>query len=435
LEDFMELSLSRAWRVGVAICLVSAATGVSAADRDEPRGALTLAQAIDAALQRNPALQASRYDLTAAQARVLQAGMRLNPEVGLELENFAGSGAARGTEALEATLSLGQVVELGGKRGLRRSVAEADSDLVAIELRAQQLDVLADVTRRYIDVVAAQERERFASENTGLAQQTLDAITARVKAARSPVAESSRARIAATRASIEKRQAELGLHTARSALASSWGSSDAQFSTANADLFAFNAIQPFEALSEQLERNPDLARFATDARLRDAELRLAQAQTRPNIALSLGVRRFQESGDSALVAGFSMPLALYDRNQGAIREARVRRAQSEAELQAARSRARSTLFAIYQEMLGARERAQALRNDAVPQAQDALQQTQSGYDRGRFSFLELLTSQQDLLALREAAIDAAADYHRLLAELERITSEPLTTQNLEASLP
>lgn len=86
-------------------------------------------------------------------------------------------------------------------------------------------------------------------------------------------------------------------------------------------------------------------------------------------------------------------------------------------------------------MTAARERAESLRNDAVPQAQTALEQMQSGYERGRFSFLELLTSQQELLALRGAAIDAAADYHRLLSELERVTSEPLTTNDLEAPLP
>ena len=86
-------------------------------------------------------------------------------------------------------------------------------------------------------------------------------------------------------------------------------------------------------------------------------------------------------------------------------------------------------------MSTARESAESLRNEAIPQAQTALEQTQSGYDRGRFSFLELLTAQQELLALREAAIDSAADYHRLLAELERITSEPLTTNDIEAPLP
>ena len=420
-----------------AVACIALLLGVSAtAQAESPEPAeLTLASAIDMALKRNPDLMASRYELTAAQARIVQAGLRPNPQVGLELENFAGGGAFKGTDALETTLSLSQVIELGGKRGLRQSVAQADSDLIAIEQRARQLDVLAEVTRRFIDVVAAQERTRFAAENSKLAQQTLDAVNARVQAARAPVAEGSRARIAVTRTSIEERQAAAALRSARYALVSLWGDVEPTFRAASADLFAFAPVEAFPALVARIERNPDITRFASQARLRESELRLAQAQARPNVALSFGVRQLQESNDAALVAGFSMPLPVFDRNQGAIREARVRRVQSDAELQAALVRIRGTLYAAYQEMTAARESADSLRNEAVPQAQTALEQTQNGYERGRFSFLELLTAQQELLDLRAAAIDAAADYHRLLAELERVTSEPLTTNDIEAPLP
>lgn len=417
----------------IAVCLSTAA--VRAAESRATAVELTLASAIDQALKRNPDLVASRYELTAAQARVLQAGLRPNPELGLELENFAGSGSARGTDSLETTLSLSQVVELGGKRGFRRSVAEAEGDVIALEQRAGQLDVLAEVTRRFIDVVAAQERARFAAENSTLAQQTLDAINARVQAARAPVAEASRARIAVTRTAIEERRAAAALRSARYGLAALWGDVEPTFTAAGADLFTFVPVAAFPALMTQIERNPDITQFASQARLRDAELRLAQAQARPNLALSLGVRRLEENNDTALVAGFSMPLPVFDRNQGAIREARARRAQSDAQLQAALVRVRGTLYAVYQEMVAARESAESLRNEAIPQAQIALEQTQSGYERGRFSFLELLTAQQELLELRQAAIDSAADYHRLLAELERITSEPLTTNDIEAPLP
>jgi cobalt-zinc-cadmium efflux system outer membrane protein len=431
----MKIWIARALSTCLIAIVALASARTNAAEATEPRGAITLAQALDTALKNNPELAASRYELTAAQARIIQADLRLNPELGLELENFAGSGDVSGTDALETTLAFSQVIELGGKRSLRRSVAEADSDLVTLELRARQLDLLAEVTRKYIDVVAAQERARFGGENTALAQRTLDAIAARVKAARSPIAEESRARIALTRAQIDQRQAALALETARSALSLTWGRVDPQFDSANADLFAFEPLEPFEALAAQVERNPDIVRFATNARLRDAEVQLAQAQVRPNVAFSIGVRNFRDSGDNALVAGFSMPLAVHDRNQGAIREARARRAQSDAELTASRTRVLGTLYALYRETGATRERATALRNDALPQARDALTQTQRGYERGRFSFLELLTTQQELLALSEAAIDAAADYHRLLAELERLTSEPLTTQDLEAPLP
>lgn len=431
----MVSSLLRAAFACIALCSYVGLVSAQSAERPRAAAELTLADAISLALARNPDLVASRYELTAAQARILQAGLRLNPELDMELENFAGSGAVASADALETTLSLSQVIELGGKRGLRRSVAEADSDLIAIEQRARQLDVLAEVTRRFIDVAAAQERVRFAAESTRLAQQTLDTTEARVNAGRAPVAEASRARIAVTRAAIDERRAAAALRSARYALSSLWGDVEPAFTTASADLFAFAPVEPFQALVEQIERNPDITRFASEARLREAELRLARAQARPNLALSLGVRRFEDNNDTALVAGFAIGLPVFDRNQGVIREARVRRAQSEAERTAALVQIRGALYVGYQEMTAARESADALRNEAIPQAQTALEQTRDGFDRGRFSVLELLTAQQELLVLRAAAIDTAADYHRVLAELERVTSEPLTTNDLEAPLP
>ena len=77
---------------------------------------------------------------------------------------------------------------------------KATCDLVVVEQRARELDLLSEVARHFIAVVAAQQRQRFAQEATALARRTLDAITERVDAARSPVAEQSRARIALTRA-------------------------------------------------------------------------------------------------------------------------------------------------------------------------------------------------------------------------------------------
>jgi len=384
---------------------------------------LTLAQALDAALQRNPELAASAFELTAAMARREQAGLRPNTEASLELENFAGNGAQRGTDALETTLALSQVIELGGKRAARLAVAEADLESSAVGQRAHELDALAETTRRFIDAAAARERLTFARDARRLAQETLAAIGKRVDAARSPIAERSRARIALTRADLDLRQAERNSRAARYQLAASFGDTEPQFAEVRADLFGFAASEPFNAWFERLARNPDLLRFASAARQRDAELRLAQAQSRPDLSVSVGVRRFADTGDTALVAGLSMPIAWRDRNQGAIAEARARRSQTEAERVAALSRLRATLFALHGQADAARERAQTLRDDALPQARAALEQTRSGYDVGRFSFLELASAQAELLELQQAAIDAAADHHRLRAELERLTGE------------
>jgi cobalt-zinc-cadmium efflux system outer membrane protein len=68
-----------------------------------------------------------------------------------------------------------------------------------------------------------------------------------------------------------------------------------------------------------------------------------------------------------------------------------------------------------------------LRSEAVIQAQAALAQTRDGYERGRFSYLELAAAQEELLDLERASIEAAAEYHRLQAEIERLTGESITT--------
>lgn len=401
----------------------------------EPTGELTLAAAVQAALARNPDLTANAYELKTADARVLQAGLRPNPELSVQLDNLSVGGAARGSDVLASTLGLSQVIEMGGKRNFRIEVATRDRDVVDVERQAQQLDVLAEVVRRFISVVAAQERLVFTRSAQELAEKTLNAITARVQAARSPEAERSRADIALTRAQIQLQQAESELRSARFSLAALWGGQEAVFTQAHADLFALEPVEPFEALVQKLERNPDFVRFASEARLRDAEVRLAQAQARPNVTFNVGVGQFNETRNTGISAGFSMALPLFDRNQGNIREAQVRRAQTDAQRRAAFLRARTAVYGLYQELNAVRTRLQTLRAQALPKAQQALEQTQNGYERGRFSYLELATAQQELLDVRVAVIEAAASYHSELAEIERLTGEPVAAAPIQQELP
>lgn len=312
--------------MGVASLIVAVAqmsVAYSAAPTSEPTGTLTLADAVTATLSHNPDLAVGGYELKAGDARTLQAGLRPNPEASVEVGGFVGSGVARDVGEQQATLSLSQVLELGGKRARRVEAAQSDRVVLGVEQQAHELDVLAEVTRRFIDVVADQAQIAFSRGALELAERTEKAIAARVQAARTPEAELSRARI-------EVRQAQSVLEGARRSLAAMWGGTDARFEKVQADLYALPPLESFDSLRQLLDRNPDFVRFASEARLRDAELRLAQAQARPNLTLGVGVRGFWSTGDVGMVAGFSMPIPAFDRNQGAIAEAPVRREQTQA---------------------------------------------------------------------------------------------------------
>jgi cobalt-zinc-cadmium efflux system outer membrane protein len=418
------------WRIArplPACCwaLILITSVAAAADFAEPRGELTLADAVSAALLRNPALQSAGFDVRAAHARIAQAGLRPNPELGVSLENFGGRGGLRNTAALESTLTLSQVIELGGKRDRRVEVASYDRDLAALARSARQLDVLAEVTRRFIDVAAQQEQLLLARRATGLSEKTLAAINRRVAAARAPAADKSRAAIALGRIRLQEAQARQQLLGAHRRLAALWGSTEPRFGDARADLFDLPPVANFDGLMAKLKTQPDFLQFASAARLRDAEWQLAKAAAKSDVTVGAGLRRFEETGDIGLVVNFSMPLPLANRNQGRIREADIRREQVQVDEQAAFIDAQAALFEFYQGLRQARTEVATLREQLIPQAEAALAQIQYGYERGRFSYLELADAQRELLALQRETIAAAATYHRVLAEIERLTNEPL----------
>jgi cobalt-zinc-cadmium efflux system outer membrane protein len=412
-----------------ALLLIIAVEAAAAADFDEPRGPLTLDTAIAAALQRNPALRSAEFELRAVAARRAQAAQRPAPEVGIELENIAGSGDLRGTRSLESTLTLSQVVELGGKRAQRISVAGFEHDRTAVERSAQQLDVLAAVTRRFIDVAETQQQLLLARDGATLAGKTLASIEQRVAAARSPLAEQNRAAIALGRARLEEQKLTQQLLSAHRQLAALWGSTEPRFGDAHADLFDLPVVADFPELMAKLATQPALLRFASEARLRDAQWQLAMAEAKSDIQVGAGLRRFEETGDTGVVLNFSMPLSLGNRNSGVIREAALRREQVEVDRQAALDTTQAALFEFYQSLQQARVEVTALRDRLIPQAEAALQQTQYGYERGRFSYLELADAQRELLLMRREAIATAATYHRLLAEIERLTRTPLAAED------
>ncbi|MGH8249168.1 MAG: TolC family protein [Steroidobacteraceae bacterium] len=394
---------------------------------ESARAELTLADALRAASANNLALRSVPFEQQALEGRRQQAAVRPNPELGLEFENFAGSGDLSGRDALEATLALSQLIELGGKRDARRALADREYEILLTEQSVQRLDSQAEVARRFLAVVLDQERLALARRTAELAADVHAGIQRRVDAARSPIAEASRADIARVRARLDVADAERRLDSGRYALAASWGATKPDFGAARANLQQFPEVAEFERLASQLEQNPDQLLYLSEQRLREAELRLAQATKTPDFTVGAGVRRFEENGDSAFVLSFSVPLPVANRNAGAIAESQARIAALPYKREAALLELRTRLFALYQELQQSRTKATALSTELVPRAREALEQTRAGFDRGRFSYLEVAEAQRELLELEVTRIEVAASFHLILIEIERLTRQPLTT--------
>lgn len=413
----------------LSACLLTVVLAMLPAHAQESEPSLTLRQAIDKALAGNPELAAFAFELRAQDARTRQAALRPAIEAAVEAENIFGTGAAKGTDAAEFTFALSQVVELGGKRGSRVAAAQAQRSALDVERQARQLDVLAEVTRRFIAVAAAQEQLRLARKASALAQETIAGSERRVKAAKAPHVELDRAHIARDRAQLEERRAAIELESARKQLVALWGATPLdgqQLGDVQGDLFAMPPAGDFAELLGRLAGNPDFLRFASEARLRDAELRLAATLRRPDVTLGGGLRRFEESGDQAFVASLSFPLFSGTRTQPFVVEAQANRERVDADRRAAEVKASATLYELLLQLKQAVLEVQSLKDDMLPRADEALKETGYAYSRGRYSYLELVDAQREYLAVQRALIEAATDAHTLRAEVERLTNAPLT---------
>jgi len=399
---------------------------LSATVASEPTGVLTLRTALSQALVKNQTLEAYSWEVRAKEARMLQTSRFPNPELGVEIENFGGSGATKSFDAAESTVQLSQLVELGGKRFHRGKTAALERDVAAWDYEAKRFDVLTGTTLAFIEVLALQEQIRLAGETLRLAEQVLDTVRKRIQAGKVSPLEETKASVNLTISQISEQTARRNLNAARQRLASWWGSGSPGFEEARGDLQTLAAIPPLESLQRLLHQNPEIAR--RDAELQQARtaVELEKANRIPDVTLSGGVRQFAESDDHALVVGIGLPLPLFDRNQGGIQEARANLAKAQAERKAVEVNLNAELVEAYQALAASHAEASALRDQVLPSAQQAFSSAQLGYQEGKFGFLDVLDAQRTLFEVKGQYVETVARFQK-----EKVTVDRLIGQSMD----
>jgi len=396
-------------------------------DLNEPTGSLTLREALALALVRNPELEVFSWHVRAQEARILQAGLIPNPEIEFEMEDFSGTGALRGFDGAETTLLLGQLIELGGKRGKRKHLAALEGNLSTWDYEAKRLDVYTDVAKTFVDVVGAQERVALSTELVELAEQAVNRVSTRVRAGKDSPVEETKATVTLHTARLELERAKGDLEGTRKRLAAQWGSRLPAFERAEGILEEIAPVPTADRLAELTAVNPDVARWATEFERRQAAIDLADAGKIPDLTVVVGAKHLSEISESALVVGVGIPIPLFNRNQGDALEARYRLAQARAEARAAQAQTDAVLAETYQALTTAYTVATALRDDVLPAAESAYDMTSHGYQRGKFGFLDLLDAQRTLFEAKKQYINALTDYHRSTADMERLIGQTLDT--------
>lgn len=375
---------------------------------------LTLEDALSRALAADAALPAAQARIRGAKAGVRQADRPLNPSAGVEVENFGGSGSHGSFQRAETTLFLQQTIEMGGRRGARTNAAR--SELAATRARGgvRILDFLRDVELAWIEVVAATAQANLAEGRLAIAQQLLSEIARRAPTGRDPVFIQSRAEAQIALEQIAVDQAHEVARIARANLASYWrGKPDFQV-----DLTAFEGVV---VAGGAKAINPEIVLLEAQRSLAAARVGVERSRAVPDPTVRLGVRHYNETRDGALIAGLSVPLGVFDTNQGNIDRAEAERHAAELDLASARTALNREVTRLRARLGASLTEARRIQAEVIPRADRTVQLIREGLERGGFSYVEFNDALRMLNEARLRRIAALKSFHQDNAALGRLT--------------
>ncbi|CAN7399856.1 TolC family protein [Massilia sp. LjRoot122] len=383
---------------------------------------LTLDQAVEKALAANPGLRAAALDVAIAGGMRRQSALFPNPEL-----SFVREGTQRGTRT--QTVQLSQVLELGGKRSARIRLADSEQRLAAGSLDAARIDLRGDVTIAYFDALAAQERVRLAQASLDVATKATMAAAKRVAAGRVSPVEQDRAGVAQASSRLEFVEAEAKATVALYKLAAYWGdTSPPQHSLFMPDL-DLTPPPPLAELERGLAQAPRVRRARLQIEREQAQVGLDRVQRIPDVTLIVGSKKDDEIGRSQTVVGLSVPLPLFNRNQGALQASLARADKAQAEFDAERLRLHQALADAHQRAQLSREQVRSMREEILPAAQRVFDAAVTGFEAGKFGFLDVLDAQRTLLQIRTQYIQALYERYRAVADLGRLAGTGAAPEN------
>jgi len=374
---------------------------------------LSLAKAIELALEGNPEVAAAKRQWEATEGQVLQGRSRPNPELAYSLEDTR-------SKTRTQSWQLNLPVELGGKRAARTKAAEKTREQAQAQLAELQATVRANVAAAYFDVLTAQERLVLARDSAALAKSSTDTVSKRVAAGKVSPVEESKARVAEAGVRVELAQAASEQRNALSRLFALLGRIDAPYTVLDGKAENLPSVPSLADLQPLISSAPGVVLARIEVDRRKALTALEQSKRVPDVTVSVGMQRSNETQRNVLLFGVSVPLPIFDRNQGNLLEALKLEDKARDELQAASVRLHSEVAQGQERLSTIIAEVQSLKQDVLPGAKSAYDAATIGFENGKFNFLEVLDAQRTYFTAKSQYLKALGEAHRAAADIDRL---------------
>lgn len=402
--------LRRALAISVVIAALSAPSAGVAQD-------LSLSDALSRVTTGDPSVAVNAARLQAADAAIIQADVRPRDVVGVEVEDFTGTGPYSSFGRSQATAWYERTWERGGKREARVGAARFELDVTAERNRLRMLDLLAQVQATWVEALAAEAVIPIAEQRLVAAQQVEGEVSRRVGRALDPLFAAERARTTTMQARIALDQARENSRIARTTLASYWGATGGDYSL---DTTPFTIVSPSRPPAND---GPELALLTAERDATGARVRLAEASNVGDPSARVGLRHFGQGNDVAIMVGGSIPLGNRAANLGNVARANAEAQAAEAEIAVARAQIGREIDRIVAERAALATEIGRIEREVLPSAARAVSLVRDGFARGgtAFTFLEVNQAQQAEVDARSRRVELLRRFHLAGARLDRLT--------------
>lgn len=367
-----------------------------------------------------PRLAEAAAQVRQAEGLSRQAGARPNPTADVQVENFNGTGPFRGSNEAETTFSVGQALELGGKRSARVAAGRAGLEAARARLVQSRADYAFALADAYAQAEAAERQVALGQEALTLAEEVLRISRALVEAGKEAELRSLQAQAAVTsaRAALDAARAE---RTGAFARLTALAGSSAPFTSLSESLLAATDLAGRHDVD--LLTTPAVVAAEADRQAAARRVRVERTRAVPDLTVTAGVRRFSADDSTAVVAGLSIPIPVFDQNRGNISAAQGDLQGAEARLSAARLDAQAELRTALFQVDAAQSRVSAA-SESEETAVEAYRLTRIAYEAGKSPLLELINARRSLAEARTQTIEAQLARLRAEAGLARLQGRP-----------
>ncbi len=371
---------------------------------------LTLENALAIARESNPTLQQAEAELRSAKARQRQAGLYPNPSIGYTGDEIRGGTAGGGKQGFFVE----QRIVTGGKLGAAKAVFGKDAELATTEAEEQKTRVETAVRLAFLRVLAAQE---MLETRRGLANIADEAEETQQRLANTGQADETEvltAQIDAERMRIAARMQENTLREDWRALAAVLGRPELPLQVVGGDLETGWVDLKEEDAIETLVKNSPAARIAdTAAERAQAELARSKKEAIPDVVLRGGLEYNNEQLGAPPhatgwegIAGASVEIPLFNRNQGNVAAARAQLDRAQQEKRRISLALRERASSVADEYANARLTVREYKAALLPRARKAYSLMFDRYGQMLASYPRVLETQRRLFELHAEYIGA-----------------------------